>query len=131
MMMGINQAELKVSENSYQDLMRFQERLIKKNFKLAVKITKPCGMWVGESSRLNFKSTCDTKAILEDVKFLFNNQDTFLESSRGGPREWASLDNLNKWFRTHSIFKYLINMSPGSLNLMQQSLALTTENLEH
>jgi hypothetical protein len=62
------------------------------------------------------------------VKFLFNNQDTLLESSRGGPREWASLDNLNKWFRTHEIFKYLVNMSPEPVSLLQQNLALTTEN---
>jgi len=41
------------------------------------------------------------------VRFVVNNKQVeILESMRGGPREWASLDKLNKWLRSNGIPKY-------------------------
>lgn len=36
-----------------------------------------------------------------------------LESARGGAREWASLNNLDKWLRSFGIESYTINHKAG------------------
>jgi hypothetical protein len=54
--------------------------------------------------------------------FLNEHQFAYLESARGGPREWASLDNLNKWLRALGILHYQIHMLPEKDDAMQQEL---------
>jgi hypothetical protein len=55
---------------------------------------------------------------------LENGQKEALESSRGGLREWASLDNLNRWLATLGVVTYSVH-GPGSQSAsMQRHLEL-------
>lgn len=61
------------------------------------------------------------------VRIILNNDEVLtLESARGGPREWASLDSLNKWLRSCDVSKYTINLSSRPSELLQQNLAFAT-----
>jgi hypothetical protein len=61
------------------------------------------------------------------VRIILNNAEVLtLESARGGPREWASLDSLNKWLRSCDVSKYTINLSSRPGELLQQNLAFVT-----
>ena len=52
-----------------------------------------------------------------------NNQMSILEAARGGPREWASLDNLNNWLKECGVTNYTINHIINPQELLQQRLA--------
>jgi len=51
---------------------------------------------------------------------LNDRRSLFLESARGGAREWASLDNLDKWLKSCGVERYSITHREG---LLQQSLS--------
>ena len=51
-----------------------------------------------------------------------NGQDGVLESARGGAREWASLDKLNRWLRGLGIDKYDVYSLRQRSAALQQSL---------
>jgi hypothetical protein len=53
---------------------------------------------------------------------LGNGQDGILESARGGAREWASLDKLNRWLRGLGIEKYDVYSLRQRSAALQQSL---------
>ena len=55
-----------------------------------------------------------------------DNQAEILEAARGGPREWASLDNLTRWLKTHGIEEFRVNFSTS--NDTQMSLDLIMED---
>jgi len=38
-----------------------------------------------------------------------DDQVAILEAVRGGAREWASLDNLTRWLKTHGVEEYRVN----------------------
>ncbi len=58
------------------------------------------------------------------VKIRLGEDKVFLlESARGGAREWASLDNLNKWLTSHGVPKYLVSISSPA-NPLQYDLEL-------
>ena len=42
------------------------------------------------------------------VKITLSEKELLLESSRGGPREWASLDKLAKWLKSYGIGDYTV-----------------------
>lgn len=46
------------------------------------------------------------------------NQVDVFEAARGGPREWASLDNLSKWLKNHGIEEYHVNFLSQDENQM-------------
>ena len=46
------------------------------------------------------------------------NQVDVLEAARGGPREWACLDNLSKWLKNHRIEEYRVNFLSQDENQM-------------
>lgn len=56
------------------------------------------------------------------VKIHLGGKELILESTRGGPREWASLDSLDKWLKGHGVINYSINHGSNSDALLQQSL---------
>ncbi len=56
------------------------------------------------------------------VKSLYgDNQSDFLKSARGGPREWASLDNLSNWLRTCGVKEFKVKYASEYDRLPQQS----------
>ena len=56
------------------------------------------------------------------VKFFYgDNQSSLLEAARGGPREWASLDNLSNWLRACGLKKYQVSFSSENDRLPQQA----------
>jgi len=61
------------------------------------------------------------------VKIVLGGKGTLLESARGGPREWASLDKLAKWLKLFGIRNYTITHADSQV-LLQQSLFLNGAN---
>lgn len=61
------------------------------------------------------------------VKFGINDdQVAILEAVRGGAREWASLDNLTRWLKTHGVEEYRVNfLTPDD---SQMNLDLVVED---
>ncbi len=56
------------------------------------------------------------------IKFFYgDNKVSVLESDRGGPREWASLDKLIRWLRACGVKKCEINFSLEYDKLPQQA----------
>lgn len=56
------------------------------------------------------------------IKFIYgDNQSSLLEAARGGPREWASLDNLSNWMRACGVKKYQVSFSYEYDRLPQQA----------
>ena len=56
------------------------------------------------------------------VKISLGEKESRLESARGGPREWASLDKLAKWLKGHGVVDYTIRLA-DTQELLQQNLA--------
>jgi hypothetical protein len=59
------------------------------------------------------------------VKIMLREKETPLESARGGPREWASLDKLAKWLKTYGIVNYVIRHA-NAQQLLQQSIVFVS-----
>jgi uncharacterized protein (DUF342 family) len=59
------------------------------------------------------------------VKISLGEKEVILESTRGGPREWASLDKLSKWLKKYGIINYTIRHA-DTHNLLQQSLTFNS-----
>lgn len=55
------------------------------------------------------------------VKIALEGKESLLESARGGPREWASLDKLAKWLKSLGIRNYTITHANIHM-LLQQNL---------
>ncbi len=53
------------------------------------------------------------------VKIALHGKELLLESSRGGPREWASLDKLAKWLKSYGIEDYSVRHEKTQLLLQQ------------
>ena len=51
-----------------------------------------------------------------------DSQQSVLEASRGGPREWASLSNLSKWLEDAGVEKYQVDFSIDYDRLPQPTL---------
>jgi hypothetical protein len=63
------------------------------------------------------------------VKIALGERESLLESSRGGPREWASLDKLAKWLKSYGIVNYTVRHENTQTLLRQQVTVLNgTEN---
>lgn len=59
------------------------------------------------------------------VKLSINdNQVEILEAARGGPREWASLDNLTRWLKTYGIEEYRVNFLTSNDTQMMLDLIM-------
>ncbi len=54
------------------------------------------------------------------VKIALGEKEVLLESSRGGPREWASLDKLAKWLKSFGIGDYTVRHENTQALLQQQ-----------
>ncbi len=59
------------------------------------------------------------------VNISFGEKEVILESARGGPREWASLDKLSKWLKKYGIVNYTIRHT-DTHKLLQQSLTFNS-----
>ena len=57
------------------------------------------------------------------VSINLNNEEIIIDSARGGPREWASLDSLDKWLKGCGVIQYSVNHALSLVGL-QQSLEL-------
>lgn len=56
------------------------------------------------------------------IKFSYGSEKaSFLEAARGGPREWASLDNLMNWLKACGIKKCEINFLSDYDRVSQQA----------
>lgn len=56
------------------------------------------------------------------VKSLYgDNQSELVEAARGGPREWASLDNLSNWLRACGVKEFQVIYAAAYDRLPQQS----------
>lgn len=53
--------------------------------------------------------------------FYGDNQSSIVEASRGGPREWASLDSLHNWLMSCGGQKYQVDISTDYDRLPQQT----------
>lgn len=54
------------------------------------------------------------------IKASLGNEEILLESSRGGAREWASLNSLDNWIRHLGIQSYSVNHMSHEKLLQQQ-----------
>ena len=59
------------------------------------------------------------------VRISLGEKEVILESTRGGPREWASLDKLSKWLKKYGIVNYTIRHT-DTHKLLQQSLTFNS-----
>ncbi len=56
------------------------------------------------------------------IKYFYgDNQSSFLEAARGGPREWASLDSLSNWLRACGGEKFQVNYLSENDRIPQES----------
>ncbi len=58
------------------------------------------------------------------IKVSIDGNESDLESSRGGPREWSDLNKLVKWLKSMGIHDYNGSLSNAE-ELVQQTLALS------
>ena len=61
------------------------------------------------------------------VKISLGEKEVILESARGGPREWASLDKLSKYLKKYDIVNYIIRHADIH-KLLQQNLTFNSIN---
>lgn len=54
------------------------------------------------------------------VRIALCEKELLLESSRGGPREWASLDKLAKWLKSYGVDDYTVRHENTQMLLQQQ-----------